>query len=301
MRTEQTLARGEGLTHAGAGLMVGTPPDCSSGMSPMSQVPVASSPPVDSLRLLNEFSLFRSGAEVLVTSGCQRLVALLAVNGPSGRVMTAGTLWPDVTDSRASGNLRTSLWRLNRQWPGLVESDEQSLSLTGEIRLDTVELTTRARAVADMSTRLEPAQKYSGLIDAGELLPGWYDDWVILARERLRLLRLHAMELLSARLLAAGQVVWAMEAAMAAVRAEPLRESSHYAVLAIHVACGNADEARRYFSHVSRVLRTELGVEPSDSLTRLAQQAGRQARTGVPDQRRRVRPTVESGSAGAPA
>lgn len=237
----------------------------------MPQVNVASQPSVGSLRLLNGFVLARSGAEVVVASGCQRLVALLAVNGPSGRTVTAGTLWPEVPDARANGNLRTSLWRLNRQWPGLVQSDDQSLALTRDVSLDTVALARQARAVADMSCGVEPGERYSGLIDAGELLPGWYDDWVILARERLRLLRLHALELLSARLLRAGQTLWAMEAAMAAVRAEPLRESAHGAVLAVHVASGNADEARRYFEQVRRMLRDELGVEPSDGLRRLAQ------------------------------
>jgi DNA-binding SARP family transcriptional activator len=269
-------------------------------MSTMSQVPLAS-PPDDSLRMLNGFVLRRGGAEVLVTAGCQRLVALLAVNGPTGRAVTAGTLWPDVPDDRASGNLRTSLWRLNQLWPGLVQSDEQSLSLTRQITLDTVELTTRARAVADTSAGLGPAETYCGLIDAGELLPGWYEDWVILARERFRLLRLHALELLSERLLREGQVVWAMESAMASVRAEPLRESAHYAVLSVHVACGNADEARRYYAQVSRVLRAELGVEPSDALRRLAQQAQRPAVTGVPEQRRRVRATIETAGVVAPA
>lgn len=257
----------------------------------MPQVPAAAVLTDDSLRLLNGFLLSRSGTEVVVTSGCQRLVALLAVNGPSGRAVTAGTLWPDVPDARASGNLRTSLWRLNRQWPGLVQCDEQSLSLTPAIALDTVDLTTQARAVADMSAGLEPGECYSGLIDAGELLPGWYEDWVILARERLRLLRLHALELLSQRLLGEGQLVWAMESAMASVRSEPLRESAHYAVLAVHVACGNADEARRYFDQVRRLLWTELGVEPSASMRRLAQQSGvtpGRPRSGVPEQRRRT-------------
>jgi DNA-binding SARP family transcriptional activator len=241
---------------------------------------------VDSLRLLNGFLLSRSGTEVVVTSGCQRLVALLAVQGPCGRTVTAGTLWPDVPDARASGNLRTSLWRLNRQWPGLVHCSEQTLSLTPEINLDTVGLTTQARAVADMTADLESGECYSGLIDAGELLPGWYEDWVILARERLRLLRLHALELLSERLLRQGQVMWAMESAMASVRSEPLRESAHHAVLAVHLACGNSDEARRYFEQVRRLLWSELGVEPSDDLCRLAQQAGRQGPT-LPDQCRR--------------
>lgn len=260
----------------------------------MSQMPT-SRPPGDSLQMLNGFVLRRDGHEVLVTSGCQRLVALLAVHGPTGRVVAAGTLWPDVPDERASGNLRTSLWRLNRQWPGLVSSDEQSLSLAAGVALDTDLLTARARGVADGTGALEPADRYSVLVDAGELLPGWYEDWVVMARERLRLLRLHALELLSQRLLTAGQTIWALEAAMASVQAEPLRESAHRAVLAVHVACGNVDEARRYFAGVTRMLRAELDVAPSDSLRQLVEQADgvsveqaeRRASSAVPRQRGR--------------
>jgi DNA-binding SARP family transcriptional activator len=243
----------------------------------MTQMPIAVAPSDDSLRLLSGFLLTRAGHEVVMTSGCQRLVALLAVNGPSGRTVTAGTLWPDVPDLRASGNLRTCLWRLNHLWPGLVHSDERSLSLSQGLRLDVDELTTMARTAADPCVQLESGGHYRGIIDAGELLPGWYDDWVVLARERLRLLRLNALELLSSRLLGGGQIVWAMESALASARAEPLRESAHNAVLSVHVACGNVSEARRYYRYVRHLLRTELGVEPGESLRRLAAQVERRA------------------------
>ena len=40
--------------------------------------------------------------------------------------------------------------------------------------------------------------------DAMELLPGWYDDWVIFERERIRQQLLHALEILSRRLVSRG-------------------------------------------------------------------------------------------------
>ena len=65
---------------------------------------------------------------------------------------------------------------------------------------------------------------------SGELLPDWYDDWVLLEAENWRQLRLHALEVLAGLLTAAGRYGDAAAAALAAVRADPLRESAHAAL-----------------------------------------------------------------------
>jgi hypothetical protein len=61
---------------------------------------------------------------------------------------------------------------------------------------------------------------------SADLLPDWYDDWVLLEAEDWRQLRLHALEALAGRLIALGCWGEAANAAGAAVRAEPLRESA---------------------------------------------------------------------------
>ncbi len=81
--------------------------------------------------------------------------------------------------------------------------------------------------------------------EALDLLPGWYDDWVLLERERLRQRVLHALEALSRHLVAAGRIAEAVEAAMTAVGVEPLRESAQRAPVTAHLAEGNRVEARR--------------------------------------------------------
>jgi hypothetical protein len=58
----------------------------------------------------------------------------------------------------------------------------------------------------------------------GELLPGWYDDWVMFERERLRQLQLHALETMAHRLAKEHRYADAVDVALAAVRLEPLRE-----------------------------------------------------------------------------
>jgi DNA-binding SARP family transcriptional activator len=103
----------------------------------------------------------------------------------------------------------------------------------------------------------------------GDLLPGWYDDWVLFERERLRQLRLHALETLALALAAEGRFAAAVEAGLAAIRTEPLRESAHRVVVRVHLAEGNLTEALRQYELCRRLFRAELGLEPSALLTDL--------------------------------
>ncbi|XUL93960.1 AfsR/SARP family transcriptional regulator [Streptomyces galilaeus] len=105
------------------------------------------------------------------------------------------------------------------------------------------------------------------LLRAGELLPGWDEDWVLFERERLRQLRLHALDAVAHQLLGQGMHALALEAALESVRAEPLRESAHRAVVAVHLAEYNVLEAARHYRAFRALLRDELGIEPSPALT----------------------------------
>ncbi|WIM19641.1 bacterial transcriptional activator domain-containing protein [Microbacterium sp. zg-B185] len=104
---------------------------------------------------------------------------------------------------------------------------------------------------------------------AMDLLPGWYDDWIIFERERLRQRLLHAFEALSRLLVQSRRYADAIDAALEAVRVEPLRESAHRTLLEAHLAEGNLVEARRIHLGYSRLLRRELGVDPDPALAAL--------------------------------
>jgi DNA-binding SARP family transcriptional activator len=56
--------------------------------------------------------------------------------------------------------------------------------------------------------------------------PDWYDDWLQMERERFRQLRLHALETLAERFVALGRHAQAIDAALAAVQVDPLRETA---------------------------------------------------------------------------
>jgi DNA-binding SARP family transcriptional activator len=103
--------------------------------------------------------------------------------------------------------------------------------------------------------------------DALDLLPGWYDDWVIIERERIRQRVLHAMEALCRQLTLSARYDEALAVARAAIAAEPLRESAQRVLLETLLATGCPSEAWEAYTAFADLVRSELGVEPSRSLT----------------------------------
>lgn len=232
------------------------------------------SPGVDrpiTLSLLNAFELRCAGEPVPLPLSAQRLLAFLALHErPLLRPFVAGTLWLDTPEDRASANLRSSLWRLHRPGHRLVDATNLQLRLAAEVHVDVRETAALARELLNGTEgRDETRIDLDGAGLTGELLPDWYDDWVLIERERLRQLSLHALEALGERLIAAGKLTGALEAAIAAVAIEPLRESAHRLLIKVHLAEGNAGEAIRQFRFCRRLLREQLALAPSPQLTEL--------------------------------
>jgi DNA-binding SARP family transcriptional activator len=199
---------------------------------------------------------------VTLPMSAQRLVAFLALRGrPLHRVHVAGMLWTDVTEENANACLRTTLWRLRRLRATVVAATSTHLALADEVRIDARETVTLAAAVLHGGDR--GAAAVPRLADAGELLPDWYDDWVVIEREQVRQLVMQALERLSADARAAGRFGEATEAALAAVAQEPLRESAHRLVVQAHLAEANPGEALRQYRLFAELLQSRLGLEPS--------------------------------------
>jgi DNA-binding SARP family transcriptional activator len=199
-----------------------------------------------------------------VPEGSKRLVAYVALR--SGRVerrTAAGTLWPDGDEVRASGNLRSALWRLRGAGIEIISADKWSLGLASGLSVDLRDAADWATRLINDSPRPDDLELEMLPQDLNGLLPGCSDEWAILERERLRQRMLHALEAL-ARLLAARQrYADAIEVALVGIHAEPLRETAHRTLIEIYLAEGNLIEARRQFASFRDVLRSELGVEPS--------------------------------------
>lgn len=199
----------------------------------------------------------------------QRLVAFVALHErPVLRSFVAGSLWLESSEERANANLRSALWRLHRNDRRVVECLGQRLALDSEVVVDLRESERLAQLVLN-NGREDLDVEPSAL--TGELLPGWYDDWTLFERERFRQLRLRALDTLCERLTKVGRLDAALEAGLAAIAAEPLRESSHRAVIRAHLADGNVAEALRQYGLCRRLLKDQLGLEPSDQTDGLLQ------------------------------
>ena len=106
---------------------------------------------------------------------------------------------------------------------------------------------------------------------SAELLPDWYDDWVIAEAEDWRQLRMNALEALAGLLIERGRLADAAGAARAAMKVEPLRESAHAALIRVHLAEGNQSEALRVFDRYRVLLGSALGLRPTERLNELVQ------------------------------
>jgi DNA-binding SARP family transcriptional activator len=214
----------------------------------------------------------RGSALPAVLGGSQRLLALLGLRDRAlMRASVAGTLWPESSEDHAYSSLRSALARLSRLTRDAVVVTPLDLCLADDVTLDIRESRALAHRLLDPSAASAEADLSANAVFAlsVDVLPDWYDDWVLVEAEDWHQLRLHALEALAGRLSAAGRFGEATGAALAAVRAEPLRESARAVLIGVHLAEGNQSEAVGEFARYRALLQAELGLEPTPRLHEL--------------------------------
>lgn len=220
---------------------------------------------------------------VEVPEGSKRLLAFVAIQrGRLERRYVAGALWPFGDDNRAAGNLRSALWRLRGAGVDVIGADKWSLCLSDGVTVDLDAVSGWAERVVAKTPRRDDFGRISEKVRALDLLPGCYDDWAITERELIRQRTLHALEELSRQLRVQRRYAEAVEAAMAAVNAEPLRESAQRVLIEAHLGEGNLVEARRVFLAYQQLVARELGIAPSQGMRAMVRMSpaveGRSAR-----------------------
>jgi DNA-binding SARP family transcriptional activator len=224
------------------------------------------------LRLMGGFELCCSGEAVSLALGAQRVLAFLGLHDiPQMRTYVGEALWPESGRHRASANLRSAMWRIRQTDHHLLEASSSQLKLTSAVKVDVQQDRALARRLLDRSVECVSGDLGPSAMAALslELLPDWFDEWLPVERERWNQLRLHALEALAERLLAARKYSQAVEAALAAISVEPLRESAHRLLMRVHAAEGNPSEALSQYQRYRRLLHRELHVVPTDQMESL--------------------------------
>jgi DNA-binding SARP family transcriptional activator len=227
------------------------------------------------------------GTRLEVPEGSKRMLAFVALLGhPVERRQAAGTLWPDGDDVRAAGNLRSALWRLKGAGIDVIVADRSCLGLRPGTVVDVATVRGWARRLIEGRPTEADLSAYGWRSEFLDLLPGWYEDWALFERERVRQLLLHALEALSRRLLDIGRIAEAIEAAVTAVLVEPLRESAQRRLFEAHLAEGNLVEGMRTYRTYRELLWRELQARPGPAFA--ARVAALECSAARPSEHRRA-------------
>jgi predicted ATPase/DNA-binding SARP family transcriptional activator/predicted negative regulator of RcsB-dependent stress response len=237
------------------------------------------------IRLLGKFEVCGDGRPVeLPLWAAQALLAYLLLNAgmEQRREQVAGLIWPDMSDAKAKDNLRHTLWVIrkalgNRDYL-LTDDLAVSFNTTLDYWLDTALLDRK-------TTGEESADDLITIVSAyvGGLLPGFYDDWIVLERERLQAVFERKMALLLDKLVEAQRWPEVLDWGERWIALGHVPEPAYRALMAAHAGLGDMASVATIYQRCVEALQTELGVEPAAQTRTLYERLQREATKRVID------------------
>jgi DNA-binding SARP family transcriptional activator len=234
------------------------------------------------VRLLGQFDVRRDSAKPISIPSrpAQSLLAFLLINPyiEHRREKLAGILWPDATEKNARSNLRHALWQVRdaiepkrtraRAAPYLLVNDI-SISFNAQAKywLDVSVVQAANRENASVDDLIGAVRLY-----AGELLPGFYDDWVLPERERLRSVFEQRMKRLLEQLQDEQRWKKVLEEAERWIALAQSPEAAYRALMIAHSQLGEMSQVAAVYQRCMQALRDDLGVEPSEQARLLFEQ-----------------------------
>ena len=254
------------------------------------------------VQLLGGLKIYHDGreAKALQTERLTLFLTYLFLNSerPPSRKQLAFLFWPDSTDEQARTNLRNLLHLLRRAFPEIdsfLEVDSQSIHWKSDalIKLDVAQFMgalAQAKATKDEQARIRHLQEVVNLY-RGELLPGFYEDWILVRREEFHQAYLNALTQLAKLLEDARQYEEAIEAVNRLIRSDPLNEAAYGHSMRLHALRDDRAGALQVYHNCVTVLKRELDIEPSAEIKSLYEQLIQTKEAGkenVPEGRRLI-------------
>ncbi|MFN2231988.1 MAG: ABC transporter substrate-binding protein [Anaerolineae bacterium] len=201
----------------------------------------------------------------------QSLLAYLALHRdrPQPRERLAGLFWGDRPEHKARRSLTTALWHLRRCLPneGLLLSDAQTVQFDPQ-----ADLWLDVDAFESLSSSSDPSRLQAAVaLYRGELMDGFYDDWVLNERYRLDTLFAEALARLMCGLEAQGEHAEALSCALRLLAHDPLREDAHRLAMRAYCHLGRRNAALEQYRRCLEIVQQELGAEPMEETTALYQ------------------------------
>jgi predicted ATPase/DNA-binding SARP family transcriptional activator len=196
-------------------------------------------------------------------------------------------IWPEADLDSGRNSLSRALSSLRQQLepPGvphgaILRADRLSVQLNPEaVTTDVGEFDAALHKAATAGSGRErmlfladAAERYGG-----ELLPGHYEDWCLVERERLAETYLRTLHQLVELLERTGDLDHALGYARRAVSADPLREEAYQEIMRLLAAAGQPTLALRYYRELEQRLEEQLGEAPSAATLQLAREIERQS------------------------
>jgi predicted ATPase/DNA-binding SARP family transcriptional activator len=191
--------------------------------------------------------------------------------------------WPDTEEESARHNLRLALSSLRRQLepPGIepgtvVRADRLTVQIPPEVvTTDVAEFEAALKAAADTPN---PPETTAHLVRAlelygGDLLPGYYEEWVLPQQLRLKDEAMQARVQLAELLAQAGDLHGALSYAQRAAESDPTCEEYHLILMRLYIAAGQSGAALRQYARLEQALQASFGEEPSSTACALAEKA----------------------------
>ena len=219
------------------------------------------------VRLLGQFDVRLDGKRVAISSRAgQSLFAYLTLTAGTShrREKLAGIIWPNTTDENARKNLRQELWRI-RKALSTQASTKGNYLLTDDLTLKFdrhldfwLDVAQIEKSDSDLQALITNLSLYQG-----ELLPGFYDEWVALERERIQALFDARMEQLLKQLITAEHWIAVQEWGERWLSLVGIREPAYRALIFSNGARGDMAKVAALYQRCTTELQEQLGVEPS--------------------------------------
>jgi DNA-binding SARP family transcriptional activator/predicted ATPase len=216
--------------------------------------------------------VLRSGGQPLrlpPTSKSQSLLAFLALhrNMPQRRERLIDMYWGERPERSGRRSLSTALWHIRRCLPdtSILVSDAHAVHLDGH-----ADLWLDAGEFEALVSSADPAALESALdLYRGDLLEGFYDDWILGERYRLEALFLEALARLMVYYESAGNHQAALARAKRLLARDPLREDAHRLAMRAYCRLGQRHAALEQYHRCQQALLAGLGAELAGETTAL--------------------------------